>query len=125
MFFSTGYDELLTLTFNKYLDSQDKKDAVDQNGRSVFQIIVQFSSCDDERKNTLICRCMQNSCSPFIFDQNEKLAIDYCKPGDVCYHTLSEIVTDTGNRCDCKHIFNFIARKCLIKNYPPPKKNKK
>ncbi|XP_065937230.1 TPR and ankyrin repeat-containing protein 1 isoform X2 [Magallana gigas] len=91
----TGYDELLTLTFNKYLDSQDKKDAVDKDNQSVFHIIVQFSSSDDERKNALICRCIQNSCSPFILDQNEKLAIDYCKPGDVCYQTLSKIITDT------------------------------
>lgn len=96
VFYSTGYDELLALTFNKYLDSQDKNDAVDQNGRSVFHIIVQFPSYDDERKNALISRCIQNSCSPFIFDQNEKLAIDYCTPGNVCYQTLSEIVNDTG-----------------------------
>lgn len=93
--FFIGRDELLELMF-KRLCFQEEKNVVDVDGNSILHVIVQYKSCDAERKNALIDRCIRNGCSPFIFDQNEKLAIEYCTQDDMCYSTLSKTMTDAG-----------------------------
>lgn len=94
--FLTGHDELLMLTFRKYLDSKEKKDVVDMNGHSVLHVIVQSNFCEVERKNTVLARCIQNGCSPFVFDKQNKLPIEICKEEDLCYNTLFKASKDEG-----------------------------
>lgn len=94
--FFIGRDELLELMFKKYLDSQEKRNAVDFDGNTILHVIVQYKSCAAERKNALIDLCIRNGCSPFIFDQNEKLAIEYCTQDDMCHQTLSKTMTNAG-----------------------------
>ncbi|XP_062605684.1 stress-induced-phosphoprotein 1-like [Saccostrea cucullata] len=91
----TGNDELIKLFFRNYLDTQEKKDAVDRYGYSALHAIVRFKSCSDVERNNLLLLCIQSGCSAFIFDETEKLPIDYCNRTDKCFESLSNIFNDS------------------------------
>ncbi|XP_062566534.1 uncharacterized protein LOC134228857, partial [Saccostrea cucullata] len=90
----TGYDGLIELFFRNYLDTQEKKDAVDRYGNSALHVIVRLKTCSDEERNNLLLLCIQHGCSALIFDETEKLPIDYCDHTDKCFESLSRIFND-------------------------------
>lgn len=91
-----GVDALVKFLFRKYLNTQEKKNTVDQYGRCVLHIIASFRSCSEDERNPLLLLCLNNGCNSFIFDNTGNLPIDFCEAEDKCYYSLSRMFMDTG-----------------------------